>query len=218
MRYDVVPRVPVDHLDRDLLTGSRMRLLPACDILEYTPNELRVWCCLRARYALPTVELIEWLKAEIGDRSALELGSGNGDIGYHAGIRETDSYIQQTPEVRRVLENMRQVPTSPLPAVEKRDALDAIRLYKPRVVVAAWLTRRYELGRDGENSQASLYGVQEEAILDAKSVETYVHIGNEKVHGQKRILSRPHRTVKFPGLLSRTADQSTNVIYIWDRR
>ncbi len=213
----ILPVVDLAPLDADLLApDGRIRLLPAAHYARYPLAVLRVWCSLRARYAIPTVELIAWLKSEIRDRTALEIGSGNGDVGYHAGIRETDSFVQQTTEVLAFYNIMQQAPTAPPPAVEKIDALDAIRQHRPQVVVAAWVTRKYDPLRDGSGAQASIHGVDEDALLDLPGVETYIHIGSEPVHAQKTILRRPHRTVKLPGLLSRTSDPSSNVIWIWD--
>jgi hypothetical protein len=41
-----------------------------------------------------TVELVAWLHDRIAGRKAIEIGAGMGDLGYHLGIPQTDSYAQ----------------------------------------------------------------------------------------------------------------------------
>jgi hypothetical protein len=58
-----------------------------------------------------------------------------------------------------------------------------------------------------------MYGVEESVLLE--NCETYIHIGNEASHTDKRILKLPHETHRFPWLISRASDPSKNVIYVW---
>lgn len=46
-------------------------------------------------------------------------------------------------------------------------------------------------------------------------VREYIHVGNENVHGDKRILSLPHKTFRFPWIVTRAKDPSKNVIQVW---
>ena len=48
-------------------------------------EQLRLFCHYNARYGLPTLELIEWLKKELGDQRAIEIGAGSGDLGHLQG-------------------------------------------------------------------------------------------------------------------------------------
>lgn len=206
-----VDRVPVEYLD-PMLTDDAGRLraaFPASVFTALPPSHLKLWCHLRARYVLPTLELVTWLRARIAGRSALEIAAGNADLGYLAGIRETDSGVQQTLECRAYFRITGQPPTNPPPSVRRMDALAAIDKFKPKVVVAGWFTRKFEVGKDVKGqAQASVYGVREEEILER--VETYIH-------AQKTILKIPHETIKFPGLLSRSDDAGTNIVQVWDR-
>lgn len=214
----VMDVIPVDDIDRAVLdeNGRLRAAYPAATFTAFPPAQLRLWCHLRARYALPTLELIKWLRNRIAGRSALEIGAGNADLGYLLGIRETDSGIQQG-DAKAFFLLSGQPPTNPPPTVRRMDALDAIDKFRPQVVVAAWFTRKFIPGQDREGqAQGSIFGVRDEDIIDR--VETYIHIGNEKIHGQKTALRLPHETIKLPGLLSRTSDQATNVIYVWDRK
>lgn len=211
----VLPNLPTGHLDQLFLENDQLRLLPAATYLAADPIELKLWCHRRAVYGLPTVELVEWLKTQIGGRTALEIGAGNTGLGAHLGIPMTDSYIQQHPAVMAYYLGIGQPTTHPNPDKIQRIPADvAVTVFKPQVLIASWFTRLFEVGKDTEGVvQASIYGAREEDLLDA--VDTYIHVGNEAQHGQKTLLSRPHEKLKFPWLLSRTLDQSTNVIYVW---
>ncbi len=213
-----LPNLSTDHLDSLFLDGKgRLKLLPAGDYLPIDPVELKLWCHRRAIYGLPTVELVDWLRSQIGGRSALEIGAGNARLGVHLGITTTDSYIQERPEVALYYKALNQVTTHPDPSVVRSLSADqAVAHYRPQVLIASWFTRLFEDGKDTQGiAQASIYGAREESLLDA--VETYIHIGNEAQHSQKTLLSRPHQKLKFPWLLSRALDPSTNVIYVWNK-
>lgn len=195
---------------------GRLKLLPASEFQSVPHDHLRLWCHQTARYGIPTVELIEWLKEEIGGRFAIEVGAGNADLGHLLGITSTDSRIQQTPELRAYYALGGQIPTDPPPDVRSMDAITAIKHYSPQVVVASWLTRKFIVGKDREGkAEASIYGPEEEKII--KRCRVYIHIGNDNVHGQKTILSLPHDTYYFPWLVSRAEDQGKNTIKVWRR-
>ena len=183
--------------------GGVLKLLPAATYDACHPDGLRLWCHKNARYGLPTRELIEWLKAEIGERKAIEIGAGHGDLAYHLGVCATDSWNQAEPQVRAYYAATGQ-PVIEYPKwVEKRDAHAAIRKYKPEVVVASWVTQWADPRGDAPPGGGSIYGIKEEQILD-KGI-TYILIGNHSVHGQKRIMARPHEELELPFLRSRSA-------------
>jgi hypothetical protein len=189
----------------------------AWDFAHISPDRLKVWCHKTARYVVPTFELVSCLRHHIGGRSAIEIGSGNSDLGWLMGIPETDSYVQQSPELLAWYRARGQVPTNPRPEVDRLDAMSAIAKYRPQVVVAAWFTRKFEVGKDVEGkAEASIFGEREEKILE--QVETYIHVGNRRVHSQKTLLKKRHEEIELPGHFSRTDDQRTNVIWIWNRR
>lgn len=214
--FDVLMAIDVSYLDeRWLDENGRIRLLPAEEFRSVPLDHLRIWCHKHARYGIPTLELVEWLREQIDDQMAIEVGAGCGDLGYHLGIIRTDSYIQTDPKVRSYFFSLGQVPVTPPPDVIRMDAERAVRKYKPDVVIASWLTRRFVPGRDRQGvSQAFAYGAREEEIVRAA---TYIHIGNRNVHGEKNILSLPHEEYQFDWLVSRARDQSQNVIWVWRR-
>jgi len=199
-------------LDQD----GHIKLLPAIEFQSVPLDHLRLWCHSTARYGIPTLELVQWLKNRIGTLKALEIGAGNADLGYHLGITMTDSYVQRKAEVKLLYELTGQVPTQPLPEVLKLHAMDAIKKFKPQVVIASWITRKFIQGKDTEGvSEASIYGPIEEKILE--NCQCYIHIGNYNIHRGKTILNRRHSGFTFPWLVSRAKDQQQNVIHVWER-
>lgn len=202
----------VEYLDTLLLDGAngRIKLLPASVYSGIDPVHLAIWSGRHAMYAFPTTELVDWLRTLIGERKAIEIGAGNGDLGYHLGIPMVDNYCQQIPEVRSLYEAMRQAPTSPRSDVEKIDAVVAVKKYRPQVVIGAYITQKYKGGNNG-----NVYGPEEEEILEG--TRCYVHIGNEKTHGDKRIRRHRHQTLRFDWLVTRSMQPESNVIYVWGK-
>jgi hypothetical protein len=206
------------YLDERWLHGGRIRLLPADEFKSVPWLHLRMWMHRHARYSLPTAELIEWLRTEMGvvPTNTIEIGAGNGDLGYHLGILSTDSYVQQTPEFKVLYAMQKQTPTNPAPDVAKIDANELVEQYGPEQVVGSYITRKYVEGKEAPDAQASVYGVDEEKLISG--VQRYIHIGNEATHGRKTALSLPHRTYHFPWLITRgqlVAESNRGVIYVW---
>jgi hypothetical protein len=175
-------------------------------------HSLRIWCIYRAIYQLPTIELIEYLSTNVNLEKAIEIGEGNNYLYHHLGIRGIDNYFQQIPKVKLVHELLGETPTSPPPEVEKMDAIEAINLYQPEVVITAWATLKYE---DKEIDTGNRYAPDEDEIL-SKGV-TYIHIGNHNIHGERKIMSQPHQTFYFDWLVSRAKDPAENCIYAWNK-
>jgi hypothetical protein len=195
---------------------GRLRLLPAAAFTSVDPDVFKVWCHHRARYVIPTVELIDFLRERIGNRKTVEIGAGNADLGHHLGITMTDSRIQQlNPEVRFSVILRGGMPTAPPPTVLTMDAKAAIRRFRPKVVVGAWVTRKFRIGVDRPGSDAFVFGADDEHTI--ARTQMYIHVGADHIHGTKTALSLPHEEVRLPGLISRVSDQSTNVIYIWGK-
>jgi hypothetical protein len=78
------------------------------------------------------------------------------------------------------------------------------------------VTQLYQPGDEGPPKVgSSIYGVDEFDVLE--HCKMYICIGNRDVHGDKRILQRPHVELQGePGLVSRGFDQSKNLIYVWE--
>jgi hypothetical protein len=190
-----------------------IKLLPAAAYDAFDPDGLRLWCMRNARYGLPTVELIAWLKNYIGDRSVIEIGSGAGDLAHHLGIKGTDSKIQSDPKAA-MFYILTQQPTIRYPNwIERREALAAVRKYKPQVVVASWVTNWID-PHNTPPGGGCMFGVHEDQLL-ATGV-TYVFIGNLLVHQHKPILKVPHQELALPFIRSRAYDPSQDRVLIWN--
>lgn len=212
MRIHTVKAPGLSRLDRLLLRSNGLvRAVDSKELEEIPSEELSIWCSVHAIYQIVTTELVDWLANFIGGRSAIEICSGNAGIGRELHIPCTDSCLQQIAEVKVLFHAMGQTTVCPPLYVEKQDANAAVLQLNPEVVVGAFVTQRWLTNAD---TLASIYGPLEEEWVD--SGKTYVHIGNDKVHGTKRILDKPHRKYRFPWLYSRVQDKAKNAIWVWN--
>ena len=175
-------------------------------------NDFRAFCHFHARYGIITVELALMLNQIIDGRDVIEIGAGCGDIGHHCQIHMTDSKIQEDPLVIKQYEAMQQPIIKYPNEVEKIDALDAVIKYKPKVVIASWVTTYAPKEMDYGSSP---HGIKEDKILDL--VDTYILIGNIDIHGDKPIMRLPHEELYFDWIVSRAKNQENNRIWIWSK-
>jgi hypothetical protein len=189
-----------------------VKVVPA-KVLQAIPQEkLAVWCHYNAIYGLHTTELIEWLKPYIENKKAIEIGAGKGTLGKYLNIPQTDSFLSVTnKEVQLYYLALQQQPIQPHKYVLQYDALDAVKYFKPEVVIGSWVTQQC----DEPIPQSNYWGIKEEEIL--KLVNTYIVIGNEKSHNLKSILRYEHKEYKFDWLYSRSLGKEQNIIYVWER-
>jgi len=212
VKIEFLKRDDIHYLDQVLLDEKGLvRVLPATRLRELDPEHVRLWLHWNAIYQLPSVELVEWLRARIGGRSAIEIGSGNGAIGRALGIPRTDNRCQEWPEVMDHLALTQQPVVKYGEDVETLPAAGAIKKYRPQVVVACWVTHIYNK-REHERG-GNMYGVDEDWLVNR--VETYIHVGATTSHSQKRILSRPHDEVRADWLFGR-AKPEDRVIWTWE--
>lgn len=206
----------IDPATRDLTpdtfdSAGRFRILSADYWRTTTQPERSALCVRHAMYCLPTIELVERLRQIIDGRSAIEIGAGNGVLAAALGIPATDNRMQDIPKYRAQYELMRQPTITYGDNVEELDARDAVRQHRPRVVIAAWVTHKYDPRRHWAGGNEM--GVTEERIIDG--VETYVMVGNLQVHKDKSIWSREH-TLEHPDyLFSRAANGTRDFIAQW---
>lgn len=198
---------------------GRAELVPSATLAAMPWLDLVMWCYATARYGLVTSELVDWLRPLLVGRKAIEVGAGQGDLGFHLGIHQTDSAAQVLADaglLKLAYIAMGQTPTDPPIDVERVDAATAVAKHRPHVVVASWLTQKYQAGDERPpRVGSSVYGVNECDLID--SVETYIHIGNASVHGDKRALQLPHKVFEFPWLWSRSKNPTLNRIWIWGK-
>jgi hypothetical protein len=211
-----IVELPADIEQPDLLDETgHIRLKSYRELGALNFVALRLWCHHQARYGLVTSELVLWLNKEIRGRNAIEIGAGHGDLAHYLGIPATDSYNQFHPEVRAMYEAMKQ-PIIQYPAtVFNMDARTAVDHFKPDVIVASWVTQWIDPALPPPSEGGSVYGIKEDEFIDAGV--TYILIGNESIHGEKKIMQRKHDTFSFAWLVSRSIRPALNRIWIWNR-
>lgn len=195
--------------------NGALRLMPASyyDSLDW--NDLRIWCHYNARYGLPTVELIQWLRDRIGDRPAMEIGAGSGDLCHHLGIRGVDNHQQTWPHVMLYYAATKQPTIKYGPWVQNHDALKAVKMFKPKVVIGSWITHWIDPDKPPPPGGGNMHGVKEDQLLDL--VDEYIMIGNLETHGSKPIMSLPHTELQLPFVKSRASNPDLDRIFIWSR-
>lgn len=208
--------IPNDTLDISsilLMENNKIKLLPSDHYKKFTWNEFRLFCHNYSRYGIPTIELIDFLKNEVGNRETIEVGSGCGDLGFHLKTRMTDNKQQKWSWIKKMYEEAQQPVIKYPDDVEEIDALDAVKKYKPQVVIGSWITT-YSSNEMPYRSNPN--GIKENEIL--KLVDTLIIIGNSDVHGDKPILKLKHEIIKEPWIVSRAKNPENNCIYIWNTK
>lgn len=190
---------------------GRMRILPASYWATTTADQRTKFGHLNGIYSIPTLELVEHLRGLIDGRKAIEIGAGNGVLAEALGIPATDNRMQEKQPYRQhyALEDQPIVPYGP--NVLEFDARQAVRRLRPQVVIACWVTHKYE--RTRHHAGGHVIGVVEEEIIS--NCEQYVFVGNEKVHAPKKIWTLPH-TIEYPAFVySRASNGSREFIATW---
>lgn len=189
---------------------NKLKIFPAYIWRNIDENILKIFMLKHGIYILPTTELIEWLKQNIIGR-AIEIGSGNSAIARTLNIPITDSRLQEQPEIALYYESLGQPTIKYNDDVERLDAMEAIKKYNPDTVIGAFITHRF----NPKTNSGNMYGVSEEAVL--RKVKRYINIGNLETHHDKPIRkTHKHEEFYFEWIISRSADQSKNRIWIFN--
>jgi hypothetical protein len=189
---------------------GNLRTMPADYYAQFTREELAAFGNITGNYLFPTTELVRWLCERIAKRTAIEVGAGNGALGRALYIPATDNYLQCVPEVAQYYLAHGQPLTRYGDTVINLDAHAAVEHFKPQVIIAAWLTHRYDAKH--HELGGSVYGPDESQLIAA--CEEYIFIGNERVHAAKPIW-RTHEAVEVlqpPWLYSRAINGSPDFI------
>lgn len=211
----IVDNKDVSYLDNILLQDGLFQPIAAKYLKSISQENLSQWCVKNAFYQIATIELIDWLKNEIGNSFAIEIGAGQSGIGHALGIKSTDSYMQTLPEIKAYYQLMGQ-PTIEYPEyVEKLNAVEAIKKYKPEVVIGSFITQVYQPGDEENKIGSNVYGIDEYFLL--ANVKKYIHIGNEETHKHKRIFTLEHKKYNFDWLYSRSFNRDKNAIWVWEQ-
>jgi hypothetical protein len=212
IRIDVDPATVRDLRGDALDADGRLRVLPAAYWATTTALERNQFGMRHGLYSFPTTELVAHLRGVIRGRRAIEIGAGHGVLAAAVGIPATDSHQQNKEPYRSYYRQHRQ-PTVPYgPNVVDEPAWRAVRLYHPDVVIAAWVTHRYDPARHAAGGNEG--GVDEADLLRRC---TYIVIGNEQVHADKSIWDRPHTIDYPPWLYSRAINGSRDFIATWTK-
>lgn len=212
----LLPNADTSYLDKLFLDENGQLIIHPYEKLKSIPHqELSLFCLKNGFYSIPTQELIDFLKEEIGDQidKTIEIASGNGVYARALGIKGTDSYMQEESNIKELYLDNGQITVPYGHDVEKIDGLAAVKKYKPSIVLASWCTHKYipsEHWRGG-----NVYGVNEKLLFE--KVNKYIHIGNENVHNKKPLLKKTPRKIHAEWLLSRAENPKHNVIYIWEK-
>lgn len=209
--FSIDPNGVRDIAPEVLGPDGRLRVLPAEYWATTSPEERALFGHRHGVYGFPTTELVEYLKELIGDRKAIEIGAGSGVLAEALGIPATDSKQQEEAEYRAHYATIKQPIVPYGPNVIKCEASEAVRKYKPDVVIGCWVTHKYDMRR--HSAGGNEVGVKEEYILDR--CETYVVIGNEKVHAGKSIWKQPHSIIYPDWLYSRARNGTRDFIAVW---
>lgn len=193
--------------------AGRLRVMPASYWAGITPHERALFGHRQGIYSFPTVELVEHLRELIAGRRAIEVGAGHGVLAEALGIMATDNRMQIKHPYNRVYELTGQPPVRYGANVIDIDANSAVRRYKPKVVIGCWVTHKYDRRR--HSAGGNEIGINEGDLIDR--AEQYVVIGNDLVHRDKEIWSRPHTKTRHPFIFSRATNGTPEFLAVWSK-
>jgi hypothetical protein len=207
----------VSYLDKLLLDiNYHVRAVAAADLREIPHDHLMIWATKNGVYQFATTEMIEWLKNEIGDNKAIEIGAGCGVIARSLGIIGTDSYIQHNKKYKEYYDLIGHEITRPPKDIKKYESLEAVRVFRPHTVVGAFITQYGTADDDARGIPCAPFGTKEKEML--KKIKKYIHFGNKVTHACKHIYQLPHQELHFDWLFNRALDQSQNRVWIWENK
>ena len=212
----IFDRSDISELENLLLVNGELQIVSYEYLKDYTQNQISQFCVENGFYVIPTLELINFLQDEIGEENlhqAMEIGAGHGAISRELNIRAVDNFMQLRPEIKDLYDAMQQAIVPYGKHVEKIDGNEAIRKYKPKIVVGAFCTHKYNPKEHFRGGNA--WGFNEKLILER--VDKYIHIGNKSTHGKKPILKYKHKEIKEEWIVARSVKPKENVIWIWEK-
>ncbi len=220
-QYSVLPNVDVSYLDADILDENGLLKVMDDHFYSFVPQEhLQLWGHKHGVYQFPTKMLIDTLRHEINGRTAIEICAGNGAIGRALGIPMTDSHLQARPEIKEIYGMIGQPVIKYPKDVIKMEAIEAVKHYKPDVVIGSWATHKYRKG----DKYGSIYGVDECKLVNM--VDLYIKIGNLSVHGESPLMTKRGLSIgayynhekSAEVLFSRSSVPENNAMWLWARK
>ena len=204
--------INLKDIGKRLIINGNFQILPFNEYKDFQADELRLFGHKHGMYTLPTKELIDFLAEFVIKDNTIEVGSGVGVIGKALNIPCTDNKHQNRYEVRKAYEKNGQPIVPYGDHVEEIDGLEAVKKYKPKVVISSWVTGKVDIAGNPLN----MHGFNEMELLDL--VDTYVMVGNHEVHKTKVIMRIPHRRYTAPWIKSRATYPRENSIYVWSKK
>jgi hypothetical protein len=200
----------ISQLEKKLYKKGLLQIKPSSFYKKIPREVLLYFAYVKGIYVFPTKELVEWLKKN-SSGNMIEIGAGHGAIGRSLCIPITDSRMQEIPEVKSYYAIMGQPVIEYPNDIEKLEAMEAIKKYKPSTIFGAFITHKWKDGMEDGN----ILGVDEDVLI--KNVDMYISVINKHTHKTKPILKIPHEEHYFPWLITRT-EQESNRIAIWTRK
>ncbi len=181
-----------------------IKIMSSAFYQQYSFEVLRTFMHYKAYYCLPTSELIDFLRTEIGEMSAIEIGCGHGEMARALDVPATDSKLQEREDIKLAYQ-LAQQPLIEYPNhVVKLDANEAIDYYNPQVVFGSYITKKSDIPGDG-----NFWGVDEPSFIHR--LKKYIHIGAYKTHRTKPLMELPHTEHNPSWLICRSMDSFIGV-------
>lgn len=200
----------------EVVENGELRVVPTAFYGQFKQEEISGFCLRHGFYCVPTTELVDKINELILEvsptRSAIEIGSGSGVLGKALGIPCTDNFMQDDPSIRAYYKTMNQPTVRYGRHVERLDAEAAVERYRPEVVVAAWVTHKYNAAEHERGG--NMFGVDEVAMLG--KIKRYIFVGNFYVHQGKPLLAVEGTTHSSEACVSRSLRPHANAIVVWD--
>jgi len=201
----------------EVMENGQLRVVPTAFYERFTQDDISGFCLRHGLYCVPTTELVDKINELILEvsptRSGIEIGSGNGALGKALGIPCTDNHMQDDPTIRAYYQSMQQPTVQYGSHVERLDAEAAVERYRPEVVVAAWVTHKFN--ESDPDRGGNMFGVDEIAMLG--KIKRYIFVGNFYTHQSKPLLGVPHSVHAGEVCVSRSLRPRGNAIVVWDR-
>ncbi|MBB4861693.1 hypothetical protein HNP46_000504 [Pseudomonas nitritireducens] len=216
MLKDINPE-EVMTLAREALDGMRLKVMPAAFYRQFSQQSRSVFCAGIGLYGLPTFELLDVINELIMEvspsRNAIEIGAGNGVLGRGLGIPMTDNYQQENQELIDLYQSENLAPVTYSPDVIRIDGNKAVKEMRPDVVVASWVTHRWDERRP--EHKGNIIGVDEEELLTG--VKRYIMLGNSGVHAIKPIMARVDRVIEGDFIFGRSLQYpDKHALFVWE--
>lgn len=206
----ILNRIDTGHIEKDVIIDNKLQVRPFSYWKQYDVTTWLNFMLKNGYYIIPTTELIDCLRTLIIG-SAIDIGAGNGFLGRALGIPITDSKLQEDPSFQLYYKLAGQPVTYYPNDVEKIDAVDAIKKYKPDTVLGSYITCKY----NEKLGMGNFWGVDDQFVV--QNCKRYIMVGNKsvEVHKKNPLMERPHEEHYFDWLITRASDQEEGRIFVW---